>query len=61
MRQEIRMHAEVGDEIVVGGRHLGDEDRTGAIVEVHGKARTPPYLVRRPTAKDPAIPSGRCR
>ena len=30
------MHAEVGDEIVVRGRHVGDEDRKGMIIEVYG-------------------------
>lgn len=32
------MHAEVGDEIVVRGRHVGDEDRKGVITEVHGRS-----------------------
>lgn len=40
------MHANVGDELVVRGRHVGDEDRKGVIVEVHGKQGAPPYLVR---------------
>ena len=40
------MHAEVGDEIVVRGRHVGDEDRKGVITEVHGEGGAPPYLVR---------------
>jgi hypothetical protein len=40
------MHAKVNDEIVVRGRHVGDEDRKGTIVEVHGEDGTPPYLVR---------------
>ena len=39
------MHAEVNDEIIVRGRHVGDEDRKGVITEVHGKDGTPPYLV----------------
>jgi len=42
----IRMRAEVGDEIVVRGRHVGDEDRKGVIIEVHGEGRAPAYLVR---------------
>jgi hypothetical protein len=42
----IGMHAEVGDEIVVRGRHVGDEDRKGVIIEVHGEVGAPPYLVR---------------
>ncbi len=40
------MRASVGDEVTVKGRHQGDEDRHGEIVEVHGAAGAPPYLVR---------------
>jgi hypothetical protein len=40
------MHAEVNDAIVVRGRHVGDQDRKGVIIEVHGEDGTPPYLVR---------------
>ena len=40
------MHAEVGDKIIVKGHHVGDEDRTGVITEVHGEGGAPPYLVR---------------
>lgn len=40
------MRAEVGDELIVRGRHVGDEDREGVIIEVHGKDGAPPYLVR---------------
>ena len=40
------MHAEVGDEIVVRGRHVGDEDRKGLIIEVYGEGGAAPYLVR---------------
>ena len=40
------MKAQVGDELVVKGRHVGDPDRTGVIIEVHGEAGGPPYLVR---------------
>ena len=40
------MHAEVGDELVVRGRHVGDEDREGVIIGIHGEGGTPPYLVR---------------
>lgn len=39
------MHAAVGDELTVKGRHQGDEDRHGEIVEVHGDQGSPPYLV----------------
>ena len=40
------MKAQVGDELVVKGRHVGDPDRTGVIIEVIGEAGGPPYLVR---------------
>jgi hypothetical protein len=40
------MHAETGDELVVRGRHVDDEDREGVIVEIHGPNGAPPYLVR---------------
>jgi len=40
------MKAQVGDELVVKGRHVGDHDRTGVIIEIHGGAGGPPYLVR---------------
>lgn len=40
------MRAEVGDDLVVRGRHVADEDRQGTITEVHGSHGGPPYLVR---------------
>ena len=40
------MKAQVGDELIVKGRHVGDPDRTGVIIEVTGQAGGPPYLVR---------------
>lgn len=40
------MNAEVGDEVVVKGRHVADEDRQGTIIEIHGENGTPPYLIR---------------
>ena len=33
------MKAQVGDELVVKGRHVGDPDRTGVIIEVIGQGR----------------------
>jgi Domain of unknown function (DUF1918) len=39
------MKAVVGDELTVKGRHQGDEDRHGEILEVHGQEGSPPYLV----------------
>lgn len=40
------MRAEVGDELTVRGRHVGDADRAAVIIEIHGHGGTPPYLVR---------------
>jgi len=40
------MKAQVGDELVVKGRHVGDQDRRGVIIEVRGEDGGPPYLVR---------------
>ena len=40
------MNAEAGDEVVVRGRHVADEDRRGTIIEIHGEGGAPPYLVR---------------
>jgi Domain of unknown function (DUF1918) len=40
------MKAVVGDWIGVSGRHVGDEDREGEVVEVLGAEGSPPYRVR---------------
>lgn len=40
------MKAAVGDTIVAKGRHVGDGERTGEVLEVHGADGAPPYLVR---------------
>ena len=40
------MHATIGDRLHVHGNAVGHPDRTGEIVEVHGAAGAPPYLVR---------------
>jgi hypothetical protein len=41
------MPAQVGDELTVKGRHQGDEDRHGEIIEVIGAdGAPPPYMVR---------------
>ena len=42
--KESIMKAQVGDELVVKGRHVGDQDRIGVIIEVRGKVGGPPYL-----------------
>jgi hypothetical protein len=40
------MQATVGDTLVVHGHHMGDPDRLGEILAVHGEGGTPPFLVR---------------
>ena len=40
------MRAVAGDELLVRGRHVADEDREGVIVEVRGEDGAAPYLVR---------------
>lgn len=40
------MQAELHDKLTVKGRHQGDGDRHGEIIEIHGDNGTPPYLVR---------------
>ena len=40
------MQAKVGDGLTVKGRHQGDGDRRGEIIEIHGQDGAPPYLVR---------------
>lgn len=40
------MQATIGDRIVVRGRHVGEQERRGEIVEVQGADGTPPYVVR---------------
>lgn len=40
------MQAAVGDRLHIHGHNVGDPDKMGEIVEVHGKSGEPPYLVR---------------
>lgn len=40
------MKAAVGDRIVIKGHHVGEHERDGEIVEVHGENGGPPYKVR---------------
>jgi hypothetical protein len=40
------MHASVGERIIVRGRHQGEPDRDGKILETRGPDGTPPYVVR---------------
>jgi hypothetical protein len=49
------MKANVGDRLHVHGRAVGDTDRTGEIVEVHGQDGAPPYLVRFPDGHETLV------
>ena len=40
------MKAQVGDRIVVRGHRVGEPNRDGEILEVHGEDGAPPYVVR---------------
>lgn len=40
------MFASIGDRIVIKGHHVGEPERDGKILEVHGTNGAPPYLVR---------------
>ncbi|HEX9865715.1 MAG TPA: DUF1918 domain-containing protein [Acidimicrobiia bacterium] len=40
------MHAKVGDHLVIKGHHVGDIEKDGEIIEVHGAGGEPPFLVR---------------
>ncbi len=40
------MNAKVGDRVVVRAAHVGETDRDGKILEVHGDNGGPPYLVQ---------------
>ena len=40
------MHANVGDCLHEHSNCVGQPDKTGEIIEVHGKSGEPPYLVR---------------
>lgn len=40
------MKANVGDRLIMEGKHVGDPRRVGVIVEVRREDGSPPYLVR---------------
>lgn len=40
------MQATVGDMLRIHGHNVGDPDKMGEIVEVHGQSGEPPYVVR---------------
>jgi Domain of unknown function (DUF1918) len=40
------MKAQIGDRLILAGTHVGDPQRSGVVLEVHGRDGAPPYLVR---------------
>jgi hypothetical protein len=46
--REAVMEATIGDKICIHGGTVGHPDKHGEIIEVHGNAGEPPYLVRFP-------------
>jgi Domain of unknown function (DUF1918) len=40
------MQAAIGDRLLIRGNCVGTPDKCGEIIEVHGKAGEPPYVVR---------------
>jgi hypothetical protein len=40
------VHAIKGDHVVVHGRHVGNTERRGVIIDIRGSGGTPPYVVR---------------
>jgi hypothetical protein len=40
------MHVNVGDRIIIKGHRVGEPDRDGEVLEIHGPDGGPPYLVR---------------
>jgi Domain of unknown function (DUF1918) len=40
------MKAQAGDRLILAGTHVGDPQRVGVVVEVHGPDGAAPYLVR---------------
>ncbi len=40
------MRAAVGDRLVIKGHNLGDPDKDGEVLEVHGEDGAPPWMIR---------------
>jgi pyruvate dehydrogenase E2 component (dihydrolipoamide acetyltransferase) len=45
-REEVAMHAAVGDRLVIRSAHVGQPERDGEIIEVRHEDGSPPYVVR---------------
>jgi hypothetical protein len=49
------MQAAVGDRLHVHGKHVGNPDQLGEIIEVRGTDGAPPYLVRYPDGHEALV------
>jgi hypothetical protein len=49
------MKAKVGDRLHVHGRTVGDTDKVGEIIEVHGDDGAPPFLVKFPDGHETLV------
>jgi hypothetical protein len=55
------MQAQIGDELAVHSRHVGEHDRLGVIREVRGPDGAPPYVVQWSDGKEAVFfPSADC-
>jgi hypothetical protein len=43
---EATMHAEVGDQLLMRGRTVGERPTTAEVLEVRGQDGSPPYVIR---------------
>lgn len=49
------MKAKVGDRLHVHGRTVGDADKVGEIIEVHGEDGAPPFVVKFPDGHETLV------
>jgi Domain of unknown function (DUF1918) len=55
---EDAMKAKIGDRLVLAGTHVGNDRRTGTIIEIEHADGTPPYRVRWPDGHESFISPG---
>jgi hypothetical protein len=57
----VSMQAQIGDQLSVHSRHIGEHDRLGVIREVRGPNGSPPYVVQWSDGKEAVFfPSADC-
>ena len=42
----IGVKASVGDKVIIRGKHLGEADRHGEVIEVRGQDGAPPWTIK---------------